>query len=463
MKISPNTPLGAVSIDELAQDIAERTNGRHAPAKGPEKPKTAFPLEVLPAKCRQIITEADAALGIPPDFLAGAIIYAAAAAIGSTHALEVKPGSRHYALIWLCLVGNPNANKSAALKWAMQPLLDADADAYEAYQAEAGEWKGRDAESRGEKPVWAKTVIHDATPEAVAALHFRNRRGIAIFRDELAGWLKSFNRYNAGGEQEFWLQVWSGGAIAPDRKSDAEPIFVRQAFIPIGGTIQPATLEELAKDNRTGNGFVDRLLFVWPDGLGKPEWTDSPMPDSLTAANREGIARLFDLGHDEDGKPHVLRLTRAAWAVLKAFFNQDNKRLCDAAESELLAGIYGKFDLHAIRLCLILHLLSWAFSEDETPPVAEVQESTAQGAVELARYFRGQAEKVYHRLHNANPADRLPKDRQALYEALPGEFRTADAVAIGARQGMPERSLKAWLRDRSLFDKVAHGQYAKAL
>jgi len=462
MEMITNTPLGAISIADLAQDIAQRTNGKPAPGKQPEKAQTAFPLEVLPGKCRQVVREAEGALGIPPDFLGAAILYAAAAAIGNTYALEIKPGSRHFGLIWLCLIGNPNSNKSAALKFAIQPLLDADAEAYERYQTEAGQWKESEPESRTEKPVWAKTVIQDATPEAVAALHFRNRRGIAIFRDEIAGWIKSFNRYNAGGEQEFWLQVWTGSAIAPDRKSDVEPIFVKRAFIPIGGTIQPAVLEELAKDNRTGNGFVDRLLFVWPGGLEKPLWNDSPMPESLTAAYRDGIARLFALGHDEDGKPHVLRLTRDAWAVLKAFFNQDNKPLCDAAESELLAGIYGKFDLHTIRLCLILHMLSWAFSEDETPP-AEVQEETAQDAVMLARYFRGQAEKVYSRLHNANPVDKLPKDRQGLYDALPAEFRTAEAVALVEGKGMPERSLKAWLKDRNLFEKLAHGQYAKTL
>lgn len=462
MNILPSSPLAGPTLEELAQDIALHANGRKAPAKQPESPKTGFPLETLPAPCRQIAAEAAAALGIHPGFLCPAILYAVGAAIGATHALEVKPGSRHFAALWLALVGNPNSNKSAPLKFALQPLLDADAENYERYQAEAGEWKTSDADSRGEKPVWSKTVIQDATPEAVAALHFRNRRGIAIFRDELAGWLKSFNRYSAGGEQEFWLQVWSGGAIAPDRKSDAEPLFVRRAFIPVGGTIQPAVLEELSKDNRTGNGFVDRLLFSWPDGLEKPLWTDSPMPDSLTAEYSAAIGRLNALSFDEGGRPHVLRLTRDAWAILKAFFNGDNKAKCDAAESELLAGIYGKFDLHTIRLCLILHLLHWAFSERETPP-GEVSAGTAQGAVMLARYFRAEAEKVYNRLHNANPADRLPKDRQALYDCLPPEFRTADAVAIGLKQGMPERSLKAWLKDRNLFEKLAHGQYAKAL
>lgn len=456
-------PLGDVSPAELAQDIEQRTNGRPAPAKQPETSKGAFPLEVLPPKCRQIVREASEALGIPQDLLAAAIVYAAAAAIGNTHTLEIKQGSRHFAVLWLVLVSNPNSNKSGALKYALQPLLDADAEAYEQYRIELEQWKGSQPETRGEKPVWRKTIIQDATPEAVASLHFRNRRGIGIYRDEISGFVKGFNRYSAGGEMEFWLQVWTGGAIAPDRKSDEEPLFVRRAFIPIGGTIQPRTLEELAKDNRTGNGFIDRILFCWPDGLEKPLWSDAPMPDSLTTEYKDAIARLFTLNYTDEGKAHVFRLTRDAWAILKAFFNEDNKKKCDDAESELLAGIYGKFDLHAIRLCLVLHLLWWAFSKDETAPPAEVGPQAVKNAVALAQYFRAQAEKVYNALHNANPVDKLARDRQAVYEALPEKFKTGDGLAIAKRLGMPERTFKAWLKDKALFEKVGHGEYEKAL
>ena len=67
---------------------------------------------------------------------------------------------------------------------------------------------------------------------------------------------------------EFWLSVWSGKPINIDRKT-GEPVFIPLPFISVCGTIQNGILNELAKDSRTQNGFIDRILFVMPDNLEK--------------------------------------------------------------------------------------------------------------------------------------------------------------------------------------------------
>ena len=80
-------------------------------------------------------------------------------------------------------------------------------------------------------------------------------------------WFKNFNRYNKGSEEQFWLSVWSGKAIRINRKT-TEPTYITKPFISVIGTIQPGVLNDLA-DNRTENGFLDRLLFVAPENLTK--------------------------------------------------------------------------------------------------------------------------------------------------------------------------------------------------
>ena len=368
--------------------------------------------------------------------------------------------------------------RPSALQVPLQPIFDRDWESYQRYRDRLAEYEasqelsaknGRKVKSSEGKtrPVWQKIIIQDATPEAVANLHLNNLRGIAIYRDEIAGWFKGFNRYHNGGEQEFWLSTWSGAPISVDRKT-SDSIYIRQPFIPISGTIQPGIIEELAKDNRRFNGFIDRLLFVWPDDLKKSIWTDAEMPVHLQENYLSGINRLLDLTWDGENKSHILPLRPDARDRLFRFFNEENKPLCDQAENELLKGIYGKFDLHTARFCLILQMLWWAFESDEfvaARPWEKIPLNCRQWkrAIRLTEFFRLNALKVYERLKNDNPVDRLPRDKRNIYESLPDVFKTGDGLAIAERLGMKDRTFKRFLKERNLFEKIGHGTYEKSL
>lgn len=462
-------PAGKLTFAELAADLKSHLHKEISQAKSVGQ-QARFPLEVLPPAVQQFILSAERALGTPVDFMASAVLFTASVAIGNTHLIELKRGSCQSGLLFLILIGHPNTNKTNALQVPLQPIFDRDSESYHHYRAQLAEYntaqemsakqrKESSAVENRERPVWKKIIIQDATPEAVASVHLNNLRGIAIYRDEIAGWFKGFNRYNSGGEQEFWLSIWSGTPISVDRKT-SDPIYIRHPFIPISGTIQPSILEELAKDHRRSNGFIDRLLFSWPDGLQKSVWTDEEMPAEYRRRYDAGINRLLDLGFDVENRSHILPLEAAAKERLFRFFNEENKPLCDRAENELLQGIYGKFDLHTARFCLILQLLWWAF-EGGNRTCIELK--TVERAIRLAEFFRFNALKVYERLKNDSPVDRLTRDKRNLYEALPSMFKTADGIAIAERLGMKDRTFKRFLKDKNLFEKIGHGTYEKAL
>jgi len=49
--------------------------------------------------------------------------------------------------------------------------------------------------------------------EALQRLLADNPRGLLHVRDELAGWLGSFDRYGGNGaDRSFYLECWNGGA-----------------------------------------------------------------------------------------------------------------------------------------------------------------------------------------------------------------------------------------------------------
>jgi len=471
----PELPAGTLTEDELQNDIAQRTNGKQQKPQGsPRGDKEGFPLDILPPKLEELIKGAKTALGIPPDFLGASCLLAAAVAAGNTHQLQIKEAFTQRPIFYLVLIGNPNCNKSGALKFAMKPITNRDGDSYDEYQAQQAEYeviKGMGKKERQEEgitempapPIYSRSLVSDITPEALASVHQDNPRGIAVFRDELAGWVKDFNRYNQGGEQEMWLSAWNGDALVIDRKT-AGPVRIKNSFICVAGTIQPAVVEELANGGRAMNGFIDRMLFVWPEGLEKPKWTDDEINLELLGEYQGAITRLLDLTFDEENKAHTLTLKSGAKERLFHFYNDENKPLCDEAENELLAGIYGKFDLHTARLVIALHLLWWTYQDKgrrPPQPPQQVEERTVEQAIKAAKYFRSQALKVYNRLHNESPVERLPADKREVYEALPEEFKKADGLAIAEGKGMHPKTFSRLLTDKKLFEKVKHGEYSK--
>lgn len=456
---------GYITIDELGEDISGSPEGKPPKVKKPPpEKKDSFPIDVLPLKAQEYAKGAKTALGIPEDFFAPSMLFTAASAAGNTCKLVVKQGVEQKAVSYMVLVGLPNSNKSGALKAAIKPLQLQDAENHSAYKIAKTAWETDQGKPKKEregktKPFFKRVVIADATPEAVATALSESPRGITLYRDELAGFMKNFNRYNQGGEEQFWLENWSGINLSIDRKT-SEPIRVKNPFLGIIGTIQPGVIEELAKGTRVVNGFIDRFLFCWPEGLEKPKWSDDEINLPLVEAYETAIERLLGLTFKEDNKAKKLTLTAEARKQLFQFFNDDNKKLCDGAENEFLAGIYGKFDFHTSRLVIALHLLHWAYSREEQLP-STIEAKIVTQAIEVAKYFRTQALKVYNAIHQASPVEKLPADKRKLYEALPEKFKKADGLKIAKGLDFHSKTFSRFLQDRTLFEKIRHGEYGK--
>lgn len=243
-----------------------------------------FPIEVFPLRVRQIISDTNENLNFPIDFIGASMLFAVSVAVGNSHRIEVKTGWVESAVLYLAIVARSGTNKSHPLSFALNPIIEQDSKSYRAYEQQRQEFdrvvnlskKEKEVQGVDEptKPVWEKYILSDFTPEALAEVHKFNKRGIGVYVDELAGWFKNFNRYSKGSEMEFWLSAWSSKPINIDRKT-GEPVFIPLPFISVAGTIQNEVLNELAKESRTQNGFIDRILFAIPDSIKKEYWNDT--------------------------------------------------------------------------------------------------------------------------------------------------------------------------------------------
>ncbi len=219
---------------------------------GATKPQTAcnFPIDALPSRLQEIIREANTTLGFPVDYMAGSMLTAMAAVIGNTHHAEAIAGWREYAILFVALVGCPGVCKSHPLSYVMQPLIDYDAEkatqfaeALKRYNA-AMELPPKERITNGYdlnpvEPRRIRFMMQDVTNEAVHRILSENRRGLILMYDELAGWVKNFNRYNNGSESEFWMSVFNHKVAMSDRKGSQSGVFIRNPFLCVIGTIQP--------------------------------------------------------------------------------------------------------------------------------------------------------------------------------------------------------------------------------
>lgn len=433
-----------------------------------------FPVEVFPLPVQQIIEETNKNLGFPIDFIGASLLYAVSVAVGNTHRVEVKKGFLESAVLYLALVGRPGTNKSHPLSFALKPIVERDKKTYQEYEGLKKEFERIEKMNLKERkeqslevpvrPVWKKFLLSDFTPEALAEVHKFNKRGIGVYVDELAGWFKNFNRYNKGSEMEFWLSVWSGKPVNIDRKT-GDPVFIPLPFISVCGTIQNGILNELAKDSRSQNGFIDRILFVIPDNLQKQYWSEVEISHYIESNWENLISNLLNLKVEFDltqnPNPKALKFTPEAKRILTEWQRQNTDQ-SNNSENEAVSGIYSKLEMYAIRLSLTLEMMRSACDQSKKEPTG-IEVEAVEGAIKLVEYFRKSAEKVNSIVSNLNPLDRLPEDKQTLYNALPDTFSTEAGLIIAEGLGCPERTFKRFLNERDFFTRISRGEHAKRI
>ena len=429
-----------------------------------------FPIGVFPSKIQSIIHEVYECQSYPIDYTAAAIFTAIAVAIGNTHLVQMKQGWTESAILFVALVGRPGTNKSHPLRFAMKPFIEFDYQQnldfgrlYAKYEQEVSMTKKERQESGAEEfpqePIRKRFLVSDITPEGLSYIHAQNKRGLCLWSDELSAWFKNFNRYNNGSEEQFWLSVFSAKAIISDRKHAKSSVFIVRPFIPVIGTIQKNILSELAKGDRSSNGFIDRILFVMPPIQSKARWSDKDISPNLEQRWQSLVGRLINLDYsiDENGEiqPSIVKFSQEAHQTLYQW-QHTHAELCDTLGSETLLGVYCKLEIYIIRFCLVIQITRWLCGECGKEMI---DTESVRRAITLTDYFKSTATRVQNLVNETS----LNGQHQAVLFHLPQQFTTAQGIEVAASQGMKERSFKDFLSRNvgTIFHKESHGEYRK--
>lgn len=320
----------------------------------------------------------------------------------------------------------------------MQPINERQKRLYADYKAKKAIWeaslqKGKgatDGQQESQKPIREKAFISDSTPEALYQALEDNPQGLILFRDELAGWVEDFGRFNKkSGEKEIFLSMWSGNAIDTSRIT-REGNFVDDPCLSIFGGTQPDRLSAVfGREDFMANGFNARMLWVYPEEQKPQTYSIARVPQDYKNWWAATIETLYQL------PAQVVEFSPEAVNLYAAYYNAMQLKIKDADPN--MAAALAKLLIYVERLAGIYHLLldaTWR----RLNAVGEISGTAMQDAIEAANGFEGWARKVYEKM--ANPQSLPPMTKEQVIRLLNSFYpirniqQLADSIGVSRQQ-----------------------------
>jgi len=399
----------------------------------PETPPTVqgpltwrpFPVDVFPDPVREFIQQASESMQVDESFIALPMLVCAAAAIGNTRRVQMKPDWKEPPILWGAIIGRSGTTKSPALDSVVEFVHKRQQEAFDSHKGELAEykrrlfdWKQIPKDSRGlddhpgDKPQPERFLVSDITVEALADRLENSPRGVLASADELAGWVKGFGQYKRGNgnDVESWISLYGARSLTIDRKTGDKPtIHIERAAVCVLGGIQPGTLQRCFTTDFYENGLAARILLAWPPTIRKL-YSEAAISPPAHQALADIFVKLYDMKmtncDTSEPSPGIVKLNTDAQADFREYYDQHNAEL-EQLTSEAERAFYAKLEGGAARLALVIHCLRWACGESATPFEMDAQSMNA--GIALAQWFKCEARRVYRSLH-ADPIEQRDRD-----------------------------------------------------
>ena len=368
-----------------------------------------FPTHLLPEPCAEYVRAVSSVLSCDEAFIAIPLLGVLGGAIGYRRAAVLRADYVQPATMWVGIIAPSGTIKTPAAKAAAKYLQQLQDKAYARYRGEKAEyeeqkelydeWKrkrNRKIEDRPQvpdKPICQRYVVDDITMEKLAVVLQENPAGVVVCRDELAGWLTSFDQYkrSQGADENRWLEIWNGQWLTVDRKSNDEPIRIRRPSVSIVGTIQPRVFQRVVTQSRLENGLAQRVLWAKPP-LSTQRWSKAGISAKLNMRMERLFSQLTGLEMDEGDHgpdPVLVDITGEAGDLWSAWYEDFDRRAHE--QDELIRSAWTKLHVYAARFSLIIHVIKQVTGSSEDSIGLE----TVRTAIALAEWFAAEIRRVY--------------------------------------------------------------------
>jgi hypothetical protein len=308
--------------------------------------------------------------------------------VGRRSHIWLKGTWQEYPTFWVVIIADSGKMKSPPLRMARVPLKTLDREegtrytlAVERYEREMSE---RDSMKKGEmmgtnpppKPVRRDYTTGDINMEAVADA-LQHTPGLYIAADEMVSWVQRMNQYRKGADRQSYMSMWSGEDLQVRRKTSR--IDITNPVVSVVGSIQPEVVPSLHGEVRVADGFIYRILPMFPD-LPVIEWSDGDIvPQDLE--DMMAMFRSLDMmPFLPDVSLECVPSERANREFVR-WYNSTHRTSADIGGP--VGSFYGKSTQYCGRFAHVVHLAKHPQLE-----VREVSLDTMLAAIEITESFR---------------------------------------------------------------------------
>lgn len=363
-----------------------------------------FPIDIFPKELTTYILECNRTLLNSIDYMGCALLWIGSLVIGNSLRLQVKRGWNEISTIWVAIVGGAGLGKSPAINSIIRPLEKINGEERKRYAKHKRDYDNYMGLSKQEKektneitePQRTQFIVDDVTIEALINLHSQNPNGVGVFKDELAGWFKDMNKYKDGSDKEAWLTSWSGKGISVDRMTRVSD-YIPSPILPVLGGIQPLVLSSFFTEENKDSGFLDRMLYSFPD-LKIEKYVDEEIDldlqqyyDDYIVMFYEEMRKIVTYNSTGEIEPHVCKFTDSAKKEWIRIFNDITDKQNSDDTTEVIKSMLSKMKTYIARFALIINTIN---SVNDGLSLTEITRESLIKAEKLSNYFIAMNEKM---------------------------------------------------------------------
>jgi len=402
-----------------------------------------FPQEIFPKQYQTLIQHLKDVSGFDTNLSSLAFLSASASSLGNS----VKIDTGNYIdrpILWCVLVAGSGSRKSHIMEKPFEYLSIRDKEQMLIYQEAVST-----AEDKAEVTKPQSTILKNATIEAIHQVHKDNPRGIVLFKDEIIGMLKDFNRYNnGGGDKQEFLELFNGKSMRINRAT-RETLYLPETCINIIGGIQNDRLKYLVNEENIADGFFPRFLY-------SRILEHKPLTYTFESLNRniENQSNLiFEQLHKTEDT--TLNIDKDVKQIYAKWFDESQVRYFNDPLK-----IQSKLETYIWRFCIVLDMLDQISTNTSRTTISP---QTMENAIILAEFFRTESTEIHKETLQDGVLESEPVEFQKIYRKLENrEYTTAELVDAFSKVWGTDNTHKK-LKVKELFTKVRYGYYIKSI
>ena len=288
--------------------------------------------------------------------------------------------------------------------------------------------------------------------------------GRGIICETEADTMSGTNKQDWGNYSPIMRGAFQNEKISAARKTNNEVIEVEcpQLAITMSGT--PSQVPKLISSAE--DGLFSRFIFY----AFKNEiiWRDpSPRPGGIIYNDHfeelsKYVLEMFDF---LESSPTNILLTREQWDKLNNAFT-DKLRNVVIFTGEDAASIVYRLGLILFRICMIFTALR-KFENGDCSKDVVCTDDDFQAALTISDIYLQHSLLMFNNLEEQSDPIlyKMPNNKKKLYAQLPQNFQRKEAVVIGTKLGLSERSVDDFLNNSvpTLLEKPKTGHYRKVV